>query len=113
MLFDMAWKREPTASQGMERHTEAGTEQRKQQEWPTTVAIASGAHEHQTRQSRPFHTITNHLEHCVRTKENALLHTGGMQLPHQERENGHDQRIVQRVHEEGNERKHDDPLMLA
>ena len=48
MLFDMAWKREPTASEGMERQTEAGTEQRKQQERPTTVAIASGTHEHQT-----------------------------------------------------------------
>ena len=55
---------------------------------------------------------TNQLGNGVRTKENTLLHGGGIELHRQVGENGDDDREVHHVHEDGDVGNHEDLLLL-
>ena len=55
---------------------------------------------------------TDQLGDGIRTKENTLLHSGGIELHRQVGKNRDDNREVHHVHEDSDEGNHDDLLLL-
>ena len=55
---------------------------------------------------------TDQLGNGMRTKENTLLHSGGIELHRQVGKNGDDDREVHHIHEDSDVGNHDDLLLL-
>ena len=103
---------EPKDHRMQQSTTDTRTQQSKKQEVLSAVAIAERTHDEQTYSSGSSSGHTDQLGNGIRTKENTLLHSGGIEFHRQVGKNGDDDREVHHIHKDCDIGNHDDLLLL-